>query len=100
MTDARLKQALAKMLPEKTIYIEETGLQWDTCESNRKVRDTELLHVCAMAEKTLGNSQCPTQSQWCQYIIALQEICGETPSLFATWQQRATALSRVKGIEL
>lgn len=99
--DEKLKRALAKMMPDVVEIGDFSRLEWiDDRICQKPVLDTELLHVCAMVEKTLGSSQCPTQSQFCQYIIALQEICGETPSLFATWQQRVTALAKVKGIEL
>ena len=106
-TDTELKMALAKMLPEKLVVEKgidqatgEVWLCWRNPEKyNPEVLDTELLHVCWLVEETLEGSQCG------DYWHALggdwndSGWLGDWSIVHATWQQRATALCKVKGIE-
>ena len=110
-TDTELKQLLAKMLPDKVGYHKSiASIQGDRDEflwldtdcdrlvfSNRKVLDTELLHLCWLVESKLADTN------YVQYTNQLRYICIEhaiTLSRYqsATWQQRVTALSKVKGL--
>lgn len=113
-TDIQLKQALAKMLPDKIGY-NETGefyqhikcIYWknDRSLQEHKVQDTELLHLCWLVEETLdttGDLNEPPElrdTQAGQYTYALA-LVYEFESIHATWQQRTIALAKVKGIEI
>ncbi len=105
-TDTQLKQALAKMLPEKLdwreIKITAVGaggsyhcLCW---KGGCNVLDTELLHLCWLVEETL------TAEQWNDYVgyvmVDTHSIFTYEHLLLATWQQRTIALAEVKGIEI
>ena len=94
MTDAKLKQALAKMLPER-VAIHVNGNPYWIGSANGFILDTELLHVCAMLENELRPIH---QERYCRLLR--EKIGSYDLAISATWQQRATALSRVKGIEL
>jgi hypothetical protein len=94
-TDEQLKKTLAKMLPEicymtrpdnKCLAYSETGLL---------VLDTELLHLCWMVEDDFNSKQQDN------YGKELYKLIPYGKMLFsATWQQRVTALAKVKGIEM
>jgi hypothetical protein len=92
-TDTQLKQALAKMLPEKVRMMEDfngDSIQWlDWC---RPVLDTELLHLCWLVEETLIGDQ------WDDYHYEFG--FSSRQNMHATWQQRVIALAKVKGIEI
>jgi hypothetical protein len=109
-TAPQLKQALAKMLPEK-IRATPSGfhLWWsfNTPENNlpvsRLVLDSELLHLCWLVEDDLS------QKHQVDYIKQLWIVCnGTLPKvghvgylmnyLHATWQQRVIALAKVKNM--
>lgn len=113
-TDKQLKQALAKMLPEKVTCkecISEEGehycyLVWNIpqCANhghNLVVLDAELLHLCWLVEEKLTRRELKTMFE---YLI--EDGCGhgsDCPSYLvthATWQQRVVALVKVKGIEI
>ena len=111
MNDIQLKQALAKMLPEKVTFCEEksagfTGLFWNSIEPvdpaitlSRKVLDTELLHLCWLVEETL------TEDEFLfQYAQEIAQLFQGNPFLrdvlHLTWQQHVIALAKVKGISL
>ena len=104
-TDDQLKQLLALMLPE-TVHLSHSGeLCWSHNYSQDshlfvRVLDTELLSLCALAEKTLGNALNPTAAHWWSYLTELESVCGQLPVVFATWQQRCRALAEVKGVTL
>ena len=101
-TDTQLKQALAKMLPEKLMIVNKLMhpviptlmwkgkvKEWD----GTPVRDTELLHLCWMVEEDRDNL--------IYYSKCLTEQCGNpTANIHATWQQRTIALAKVKGVEI
>ncbi len=97
MTDERLKQALAKMLPGYIYDTKGMGVRW--LLNGAEVLDTELLHLCALVEQELAKNKWT----WLPYANELNEICADEwhcSSIRATWQQRVTALAKVKGIEL
>ena len=114
-TDTQLKQALAKMLPDK-VRATPSGLYlwWNPnepeCGSNtsRVVLPTELLHLCWMVEETLNPSadkemECNTPNVWRDYVTRLDADCyknGGHSCVHATWQQRVLALSNVLGVEI
>jgi len=103
-TDNQLKQALAKMLPEKVRWNTE---RWNgltlVCQDERNndpVLDTELLHLCWWVEHTLMQpEQCIEYLEW---IGMCDDDYGFKifPLVHATWQQRVVALAKVKGIEI
>lgn len=104
-SDTKLKQALAKMLPEKVevinhgcerephiSYYWKPYQHWDSVE----IKDTELLHLCWLVEETL------TLDQWGDYCLATNNgtTWADKGQLHATWQQRVLALCKVKGVEI
>jgi hypothetical protein len=92
-TDIQLKHALAKMLPEK-VYMNTNGGQMYhrlDGEPQPKVLDTELLHLCWLAEKAISGKE--------QYLT-WEDILSHTGGLSATWQQRTIALSRTLDIKI
>jgi len=106
-TDNQLKAALAKMLPDVISYLEVTAyesgkivclLQWGAKwndEIDFMVRDTELLHLCWLAEKTLS----PIQTELYEKIFRLKFLYLYV-AIHVSWQQRVIALAKVKGIEI
>jgi len=91
-TNTQLRIALAKMLPEKVTFDPDCDeLFWDK-QSNTVVRNTELLHLCWLAEETLD------QEEQIIYIVNLDEMFTSWVATHATWQQRVQALCKVKGI--
>ena len=98
-TDTQLKQALAKMLPE-TLQIHndsQAWLRWK--ETGYQVEDTELLHLCWLVEETLG-STLGTRYQYGFILDSMTSVITRFEVVHATWQQRVTALCKVKGIEI
>ena len=97
-TDTQLKQALAKMLPERVGF--STMLQWrsDSQYCGRFVLDTELLHLCWLVEDTLNKDE---MNRYEHLLTENNTIKDWARMLFhATWQQRTIALAKVKGIEI
>ena len=94
-TNTQLKQALAKMLPTELQFGE--PLAWKQINQNygRLVLDTELLHLCWLAAKTL-----PDNKRWLLTARLANIVEEETPLVEATWQQRTIALAKMKGIEI
>lgn len=87
-TDKQLKTALAMMLPELIfesgdLYIYDTDFG---IGGHRQVFNTELLHLCWLAEKTLSLHE---RFECYEILEGL---------IWATWQQRVAALAKVKGI--
>jgi len=112
-TNDQLKQALAKMLPERIAYEvsqEEfiDGLYWNKGEDDGpKVLDTELLHICWMVEETLHHDDWRSYSDMLTTFIQdsvvdlyNQRVESRYRSVNATWKQRTIALAKVKGIEI
>lgn len=95
-TDTQLKQALAKMLPETcymnkgggTLYYQPDKLTICYSIHPPPVIDTELLHLCWLAEKTLSLHE---RFECYEILEGL---------IWASWQQRVEALAKVKGIEI
>jgi len=102
-TDTQLKAALAKMLPEKIGYLH--SLYWldrDNFPSN-EVLDTELLHVCWLVEEALTLTELTDLGCELACLIAPPNHTAAPhwgQLSHASWQQRAVALAKVKGIEL
>jgi hypothetical protein len=110
-TDTQLKQTLAKMLPEKLLddsRTHSTGqvecVLWFKDNQRNAIKgmpvlDTELLHLCWLVEETLKDT--PAMED---YLVSLASQAHPIYHLdhltHATWQQRATALAKVKGIEI
>lgn len=110
-TDTQLKQALAKMLPEKLAYVDTFYWRDEDLTVGREVLDTELLHLCWLVEETLTEDQqsehqihlyCLFDENWT--YEELVNLCFELSwrstrdMSHATWQQRVIALTKVKGI--
>jgi len=111
MSDTELQLALAKMLPEKLElryeqgFEEETGTHyniglpfvcWVLCEQDSgKVRDTEWLHICWLVEQSLS------PMDYSDFLRAFEKTNGYglRIKMSASWQQRAEALCKVKGIQ-
>lgn len=107
-TDQSIKQALAKMLPEKITYkIDKLWHhnQYISMYGWIEVPDTKLLQICWEIEEGLTESQLGYE-----YPARLIGACSETASktqdrcstanAHATWQQRTIALAQVKGVEI
>jgi len=94
-TEEQLKQALAKILPNR-LGIKKDILVWSSCgQFEHEVLDTELLHLCWFIEKTLTDSEVASYSDALEYA----ETRWWSP-FNASWQQRVVALAKVKAIEL
>ena len=87
-------------------------LYWkhDTDDTTNEVLDTELLHLCWLVEETHTNWQKQKYGEWLQDCMN-ESVVGYVPDYcrnlqglaniaHATWQQRAIALCKVKGIEI
>lgn len=113
MTDLQLKQALATMLPDTIMWDEIDGWEWYKGEhAGEELRDTELLKLCWDVEEIVAQT-----IGWSVYLVQLWHITSDLPSgdqccdygspmsiwlsSHATWQQRVSALAKVKlkGIE-
>ena len=93
MSDTELQISLAKMLPEMIKQSESIpgNFLWRfDCGAGARVLATEWLHVCWLVEQTLGEL-------WPVYYTHFMEIGGI--AIHASWQQRAEALCKVKGIQ-
>lgn len=102
-TDQQLQLALAKMLPETLIPAVTAGKFWWNGNQRQRIVgceiiNTEWLHVCWLVEQTLSDEQRDV------YIISLMTDVDGTRymnrGVSATWQQRALALCKVKGVEI
>ena len=119
-TDEQLKQALAKMLPDKVGYHHGfiKPLHWRDKHFTGAL-DTELLHLCSLVEETLSSyagEHGEELSQKEDYSKELMKQCGTWKSkdwnwedvcnadLFqaasAPWQARTIAAAKVKGVEI
>lgn len=105
--EQKLKLALARMLPEKICIQVESQPSWFEVSSDgirwsgRPVQDTEWLHVCwLIEEKHKDEDQKNYLANEETIVTALQKVTGGEYFLcyHATWQQRAEALCKVKGI--
>jgi hypothetical protein len=106
VTDQELQLAQAKMLPEKIclLGINDDQLYWGTgaADAKRSVLNTELLYLCQRTEESSQDLQnnWPLRDRFdFKFICRLElvKICGSIENaVFATWQQRAEALIKVK----
>jgi hypothetical protein len=93
-TDPQLKQALAKMLPE-TLGV---GSSLFHKGNGKRVLELELLGLCWLVQETLS---CDIWDDYIEFVSQqVHSIYNREHLLHATWQQRVTALAKVKGIEL
>jgi len=108
MNDNELKTILAKMLPE-TVEWNGKELLWKNQKTGfwygnaGRVLDTELLHLASLVEKKiiLQPNAGYARAEYHKYNTALETLFeGKSPSHYATWQQRVTALAQVKGVTL
>lgn len=102
-TDQQLKQALAKMLPDKLEWCTEYehALHW---KDGVPVADTELLHICWLIEQTLSTNDARVYAfrmSGAEHVID-HEVSRMMvfKAMNSPWQQRTIALAKVKGIEL
>jgi len=106
-TDQQLQLALAKMLPDKikiggSFRTTINGTQeLHTWKSGSPIFEAEWLHVCWLMEQTLDSPQSIHYSKVLQQDTMTNES-NYWPFYFcnASWQQRATALCKVKGISI
>ena len=121
-TDEELKKTIAKMLPDVISYREVTayesgkivcllqwGAEWDD-EDGCAVRETELLHLCWLVEKTLNETEFADYAEFLHfcwlvektlYAEFLRPITVNYKLLYeASWQQRVVALAKAKGIKI
>lgn len=100
-TDIKLKQALAKMLPDKIHNWKDREFEWRN--TGVSVKDTELLHLCSLVEKSLNRE---SYSNKLKSIIQDQHgwVSGAVEARYetcrATWRQRVMALAKVKGVDI
>ena len=93
--DKELKEALAKMLPEKTVLLpygtdDNKILCWDF--NKQPILNNELLDLCNQVELTLS---------WSEYSIFRKGLMNQLMRIeSASWQQRVKSLAITKGIEL
>jgi hypothetical protein len=94
--DKELKEALAKMLPEKTVQILPYGrddnkiLCWDF--NKQPILNNELLDLCNQVELTLS---------WSEYSIFRKGLMNQLMRIeSASWQQRVKSLAITKGIKI
>jgi hypothetical protein len=97
--DHELQLFLAKMLPEQ-IIVHKNGLIRFECRDT-PIHGTEWLYVCWLVEQTLG------ERDLLYFGIELTNLtqpdaqgeCHWGRLASASWQQRATALKKVKGMK-
>ena len=94
-TPDQLKRVLAKMLPEKIYYGDQS--LWKT-KTDDLVLNTELLQICQWIEKTLENDRRG------DYLVLLAKLTKDRSGVigptFAEWDLKAIALARVKNVEI
>ena len=105
-TEQKLKLALARMLPDKlTICFDATttlSFAWVVRENHNVqnlsiVRDTEWLHICWLVEQTFDEEQfCDFHTYLWDQADNYEQRCRGSVS--ASWQLRAQAICKVKGI--
>jgi len=102
--DQQLQLALAKMLPKELVEKDNEVLGWHIAwrgnAPNSKVRESEWLHVCWLVEQEFVSikQQDNYRDELCE--IFYKHNPQHTQICSASWQQRAEALCKVKGIEI
>lgn len=113
--DQKLRLALAKMLPDR-ITLEQPTPDPECAEAFfwtnpggfviRETLDTEWLHVCWLVERGFIHTSDSLQGG---YFMALRDIVYKTKHsgisielamICSSWEQRAEALCKVKGIDI
>ena len=97
-TDTQLKQCLAKMLPE-VIGDRRGAMRWLDGDQ-RRVLDTELLHLCWLVERSLHDDSYPTYIRSLHNTVWNDSDGKNTRWESATWKKRTIALAKVLGIEI
>jgi hypothetical protein len=106
-TDDQLKQALAKMLPEKIKWNTESWprltMVCQDVRNNDPVLDTELLHLCWLVEEELKEEE--EQETYIHKLYQMQSLKNKAKwkihfDCHATWRQRVKALVKVKEIKI
>ncbi len=109
--DEKLKQTLAKMLPDKIAFNVAGTAYWKvTGTSNqygvlyaRPVEVTELLHLCALAEKAISEGESLMKYFRCLESVVDEAHGGDVVAFSvgrATWQQKVVALAKINGVEI
>ncbi len=104
-TDTQLKQALAKMLPDKLQYARVLITLDEDKGYTRPVLDTELLHLCWLVEDNMSSTEA---LRFMRYLIPDEDVVesnvasnlNQWQCTHATWQQRVVALAKVRGVEI
>lgn len=107
--DHKLKLAVARMLQELLEIKQEDGVYWKSRAIAPAVLETEWLYIVAMVEQGLTAAESYTYYQTVRISIAgdlndNSETCHGLPCddmtfVKATFNQRAQALCKVKGVE-
>ena len=117
MNNPALKLAMARLLSEKIkIVVDDDSTLFFWTEGKIRsdhyigktgtitpILETEWLYVMHLVEQTLNpTDQYGINPTWDAYIENLQAICEPTKThgFIATFNQRATAMCKVKGIEI
>lgn len=101
-----LKLAMAKLLP-KDIQIIPSPTVWDTQMlvrnkffwihlDHREILETEWLLVMQIALEAMNEEQ---RMQYCDELRTVMQTCFTHELIMATFNQRATAMCKVKGIK-
>lgn len=110
-TDEQLKQTLAKMLPNLiemnhsrysshwilTYAISKEHPRNSLTGLSEEIKDTELLHLCWLAEETFNANQHMIYHTRLSIVVRQSQ---HGTAIHATWQQRVIALAEVKGIDI
>jgi len=117
MNNPALKLAMAKLLPEK-IDLEYDDVQWfffwksepEVTDNTTQILETEWLYVMHLVEQSLNDVEIVQYHSeiMCEIIGRFSPdqkwLKSQLPSsklaVFATFNQRATAMAKVKGIEI
>ncbi len=103
-TDQQLQLALAKMLPEKLVYVpiracspmEQSGFYWiaidDVRDLDKPIEVTEWLHVCWLVEQTLSPNELANYEQ------AILNKYGFVKSYHMSWQERSLILGTLHAL--
>jgi hypothetical protein len=112
MNNPKLQLAIAKLLPEKIKIVPTIGdsplrynFYWvDETNKGNRILETEWLYVMHLVEQELS----VVDLDWRNYVTMLNESVGNTqfnttwsdwfPVVSATFNQRAEAMCKVKGI--
>lgn len=103
--DDKLKAALAKMLTGHVKKIDCGELRW-IWNAQPPVLDTELLHLCSLVEDGLtDDDHYRFRGKLAVVILPNHTLTNWSESyerqlISPTWQQRVTALAKIKNIEL